>query len=107
MNRLNRDTIIAVILLLLVGFFAYSSFAIKTPVFERLAPGQMGPGFWPRIILTGLAIMGLVYLFQSIVSPPPPGEKRGGLIGWYRHYKNPIWCFAMHSTVSPVNPIPR
>jgi len=105
MNRINRDTIVAIILLLLVGFFAYSSFAIKTPVFERLAPGQMGPGFWPRIILTGLAIMGLIYLFQSIVNPPPPGEKRGGLIGWYRHYKNPIWCFAVFAAFLTIIPV--
>jgi putative tricarboxylic transport membrane protein len=105
MNRLNRDTIIAVILLLLVGFFTYTSFAIKTPVFERLAPGQMGPGFWPRIILTGLGIMGLIYLFQSIVSPPPPGEKRGGVIGWYRHYKNPIWCFAVFAAFLTIIPV--
>ncbi|MBK17615.1 MAG: hypothetical protein CMM52_02070 [Rhodospirillaceae bacterium] len=105
MNRLNRDTLIAVILLLLVGFFMYSSFSIKTPVFEKLAPGQMDPGFWPRIILTGLAIMGLIYLFQSIVTPPPPAEKRGGLIGWYRHYKNPIWCFVVFAIFLTIIPI--
>lgn len=95
MNRLNRDTLIAVILLCLVGFFFYSSYNIRTPEFERLAPGQMGPGLWPRIILIGLMIMGVVYLFQSLIDPPPPGDKRGGLGGWYRHYRNPIWCFAV------------
>jgi Tripartite tricarboxylate transporter TctB family len=94
MRRLNRDTVIAVLLLCLVGFLFYSSFNIRTPAFDRLAPGQMDPGLWPRIILIGLSIMGVIYLFQSIIDPPPPGEKRGGLVGWYRHYKNPIWCFA-------------
>ena len=94
MNRLNRDSLIAIVLLLLVGVFTYASFGIRTPEFERLAPGQMGPGFWPRIILAGLAIMGVIYLIQSLVSPPPPGEKRGGIVGWYRYYRNPIWCFA-------------
>lgn len=94
MNRLNRDTLIAVLLLCLVGFLFYSSFNIRTPAFDRLAPGQMDPGLWPRIILTGLLIMSVIYLFQSIIDPPPPAEKRGGLIGWYRHYANPIWCFA-------------
>lgn len=94
MNRLNRDTLIAVILLCMVGFFLHTSFGIRTPEFERLAPGQMDPGFWPRIILTGLAIMSVIYLLQSIVDPPEPGPKRGGIKGWLRHYRNPIICFA-------------
>ena len=93
MNRLNRDSLIAIILLCLVGVFWYASFGIRTPEFERLAPGQMGPGFWPRIILSGLAIMGVIYFIQSIVQPPPPAEKRGGIRGWYRHYRNPLWCY--------------
>lgn len=94
MKRLNRDTLIAIALLCVVGILIHDSFGIKTPEFERLAPGQMNPGFWPQIILTGLAIMGVIYLFQSIVDPSVPGEKRGGLAGWYRYYRNPIWCFA-------------
>ncbi|MDP6173245.1 MAG: hypothetical protein QGF09_03660 [Rhodospirillales bacterium] len=67
MNRLNRDTLIAVGLLCLVGFFFHTSFNIRTPEFERLAPGQMGPGLWPCIILGSLMVMGVIYLFQSIL----------------------------------------
>ncbi|MBT5051066.1 MAG: tripartite tricarboxylate transporter TctB family protein [Rhodospirillaceae bacterium] len=105
MNRLNRDSLIAIVLLLLVGLFTYASFGIRTPEFERLAPGQMGPGFWPRIILTGLAIMGVIYFIQSIISPPPSGENRGGFVGWYRYYRNPIWCFAAFALFLVLIPI--
>lgn len=94
MRRINRDAVIAVILLCMVGFLYHASYDIRTPEFDRLAPGQMGPGLWPRAILIGLAITGSIYLLQSIVSPPPRGEKLGGPTGWYRHYRNPIWCFA-------------
>jgi len=93
MQRLNRDTIVAIILLALCGVFFYVSFDIRTPEFERLAPGQMDPGLWPRIILSGLVLMALIYLAQSVISPPADQEERGGLNGWYRHYRNPIHCF--------------
>ena len=104
MGRINRDTVIAVILLCLVGFLYYASYGIRTPEFDRLAPGQMGPGLWPRMILIGLAVMGVFYLLHSIVDPPPPAEKLGGLIGWYRHYRNPIWCFAAFAAFLTVIP---
>lgn len=95
---------IAVILLCLVGFLFYTSYNIRTPEFDRLAPGQMGPGLWPRIILIGLAVMGSIYLLQSIVDPPPPAARLGGPIGWYRHYRNPIWCFAAFAAFLTVIP---
>ncbi len=95
MKRLNRDTLIAAVLLLFCGVFLYASRGIRTPEFEKLAPGQMDPSLWPRIILGGLVIMCGIYLVQSLVTPPAPGEKRGGVAGWYRHYRNPIWCYAV------------
>jgi hypothetical protein len=104
MKRINRDTVIAVVLLCLAGFLYYASYSIRTPEFGRLAPGQMGPGLWPRIILIGLLIMGTIYLLQSIVKPPPPAEKLGGMVGWYRHYRNPIWCFAAFAAFLSIIP---
>lgn len=94
MKRLNRDTLIAAMLLVLCGVFLFSSRGIKTPEFEKLAPGQMDPSFWPQMILGALVIMCGIYFVQSLLAPPAPREKRGGLAGWYRHYRNPIWCYA-------------
>ncbi len=94
MKRLNRDTLIAIVLLVFSGVFLYSSLGIKTPEYEKLAPGQMDPSFWPQLILIALAIMCGIYLVQSLLVPAVPRERRGGLAGWYRHYRNPIWCYA-------------
>ena len=94
MKRLNRDTMVAALLLVMCGVFLYSSGSIKTPEFEKLAPGQMDPSFWPRLILAGLVIMCGIYLVQSLLAPAVPREGRGGLMGWYRRYRNPIWCYA-------------
>jgi hypothetical protein len=94
MKRLNRDAVIAIVLLVMCGVFLYSSRGIRTPEFEKLAPGQMDPSFWPRIILAGLVIMCGIYLVQSLLAPAGPRERRGGLAGWYRHYRNPIRCYA-------------
>lgn len=87
MQRLNRDTIIALLLLVLCGVFFYDTIGIKA------FPEQMSPALWPRLILTVLTVLVLIYLFQSVVTPPPPAEKRGGLYGWFRHYQNPIICY--------------
>lgn len=94
MKRLNRDTLIATVLLLFCGVFLYASRGIKTPEFEKLAPGQMDPSLWPRIILGALVVMCAIYLVQSLLAPPVSRERRGGLAGWYRYYRNPIWCYA-------------
>ncbi len=94
MKRLNRDTLIATVLLVMCGVLLYSSGGIKTPEFEKLAPGQMDPSLWPRIILGGLVVMCGIYLVQSLLAPAVPRERRGGLVGWYRYYRNPIWCYA-------------
>ena len=93
MNRLNRDTIVAIVLLILCGIFFQQSFGIMTKEFRILAAGQMKPDLWPRIILTALTFMSAVYFLQSVISPPPAREKRGGFSGWLAHYQNPILCF--------------
>jgi len=90
MRRINRDTIVAVVLLFVWAGFWTASHDIKPPTF-----GQMAPSLWPRIILIALILMTLVYLGQSILDPPEPGDKRGGLAGWLGHYRNPLWCYAM------------
>ncbi|MBL6959416.1 MAG: tripartite tricarboxylate transporter TctB family protein [Rhodospirillales bacterium] len=93
MNRLNRDTIVAIALLILCGVFFQQSFGILTDAFRSIAIGQMKPDLWPQIILSALTLMCFIYLVQSVVSPPPARDKRGGLKGWLAHYLNPILCY--------------
>ena len=91
---LNRDTIVAVLLLLFCGVMFWSTTHIRDPGFE-----QMGAEVWPRIILALLGILALVYLIQSLRSsevqaatPSTPGEAAAG---WWARYQNPIFCFAL------------
>ena len=52
MNRLNRDTVIAVILMLFCGVFFWASFDIREPDY-----GVLPPSAWPRVILGLLALL--------------------------------------------------
>lgn len=87
MLRLNRDTIIALILLFLCGVFFYDTSDISS------FPEQMSPALWPRMILSVLTVLVLIYLGQSIISPPARQEGYGGFIGWLKHYQNPLLCY--------------
>ncbi len=87
MQRLNRDTIIALILLLGCGVFFYDTVGIKS------FADQMSPALWPRLILTVLTVLVLIYLGQSVISPAPKQKGYGGFAGWLKHYQNPLLCY--------------
>ncbi len=87
MQGLNRDTLIAIFLLIVCGVFFYNTIGIKA------FPEQMSPALWPRLILSVLTVLVLIYLFQSIMAAQPERVSRGGFIGWLKYYQNPIWCF--------------
>ncbi len=52
MQRLNRDAIIAIILLAFCGVFFWASFDIRQPYYVVLMPST-----WPRVILGVIAYM--------------------------------------------------
>jgi hypothetical protein len=87
MHRLNRDTIVALFLLVVCGVFFYDTIGIKA------FPEQMSPALWPRLILTVFTILVLIYLTQSILKQEPKGDGRGGFIGWLKYYQNPLLCY--------------
>jgi len=94
MERLNRDAIVAVVLLLVCGIFFWASFDIRQPDY-----GTLMPSTWPRLIIALLAILSLIYLVQSLRRGAATDEKRvvraPGLRGWYAYWRNPIWCFVL------------
>ena len=87
MQRLNRDTIVALFLLIMCGVFFYATFGIES------FPEQMSPALWPRLILTVFTILVLIYLTQSILKQEPKSDARGRFIGWLKHYQNPLLCY--------------
>jgi hypothetical protein len=93
--RLNRDTIVAIILLAICGVLWQQSFEIREPGYA-----QMSPAVWPRVVLGVLTLLSLAYLIQSVAQgPDAPPEEPGagplGIAGFVSHWRNVLWCFAL------------
>ena len=71
MGRLNRDAVIAIVLLMACGVLFWATFSIRVPDY-----GQLKPSTWPRVILGALTLLSVIYLIQSLRQGPaaaPPG----------------------------------
>jgi putative tricarboxylic transport membrane protein len=94
MRALNRDAIVALVLLVIGGVFFVASFEIRDPGY-----GQMGSHVWPQINLALLIIMTLFYLGQSLkagrVEEADPTEVGDGFVGWLKRYKNAFYCYIL------------
>jgi hypothetical protein len=105
MGRLNRDAVIAIVLLMACGILFWSTFSIRVPEY-----GQLKPSTWPRVVLGVLTLLSAIYLVQSLRRGPTPVDEPGrgdansgdgapgpkpGLIGWILYWRNPLWCFGL------------
>jgi hypothetical protein len=90
MKRLNRDTVTAVLLLLFCGLLFQQTFFVRKVPFSI-----MGSEVWPRVILTALFILLLIYLFKSLIAPPKNATEKRSLKVWWEMYRNPVVCFGM------------
>jgi putative tricarboxylic transport membrane protein len=105
MVKFNRDSVVAIILLLLCGILFYSSFDIRQPDY-----GVLMPSTWPRIIIAVLALLSSIYLIQSLRARPDEKidddlnirvdafsitENKPGIMGFFDYWRNPIICFSM------------
>ncbi|MBU2531381.1 MAG: tripartite tricarboxylate transporter TctB family protein [Alphaproteobacteria bacterium] len=100
MVRINRDSVVALVLLVFSGGMYLKSLEIQTR-----DDGIMRADVWPQTIILGLGILSLIYLFQSLrgnlqvedgggaPAGPLPGS---GFTGWFSYYANPLWCFALY-----------
>jgi putative tricarboxylic transport membrane protein len=86
--RINRDVIVAIVLLITCGFFISESFVIREATL-----GQMSSALWPLIILVPLTVLSFIFLVTSLFQERSEGEKKGGFVGWLKYYKNPIFIF--------------
>lgn len=96
MRSLNRDTVIALLLLVFCGLLAWSSLHIRQPDY-----GTLKPSTWPQIVVGVLAFFSVIYFFQSVIrgaDKDAAAEPRApGLTGWLGHYRNPIICFIIYT----------
>ena len=94
MTRVNRDTVIAIVLLTAWGVFLAASFEIREPDY-----GVLSPATWPRVIIAILTVLTLIYLVQSIRMgvPEAPLEEDGpgSIAGFIAHWRNVLWVFAL------------
>ena len=88
MRAINRDTVVAVFLLLFCGVFYAASYRIEETTYATI-----GAEVWPRLILAVTFVLSAVYLFQSVRKGPDEAEKpRAGFLGRYR---NAILCYSL------------
>jgi len=90
---INRESVIALGLLVFTATMWTASYDIPNPGYQT-----MGSEVWPRIVLAGLGLLSLIYLVGSLTGrfAEPDSEKKArerGIAAWYRHYRNPLWCF--------------
>ena len=94
MTRINRDTIIAIVLLLFCGAMFWASLDIREPDY-----GVLKPSTWPRIILAAFGFLSTLYLAQSIRRGPDKardaGEPVKGLKALIAYWSNVLWVFAL------------
>ncbi len=94
MNRLNRDTVIAIILMVFCGIFFWASFSIREQDY-----GVLPPSAWPRVVLVALSVLTVLYFVQSIRRTRTFDDSSStagkGLKHWFSIWQNPIWCFVL------------
>lgn len=88
MRAINRDTVIAVFLLLFCGAFYAASFRI-----EKTTYATIGAEVWPRIILGLLFALSSIYLFQSVRKGPDAATPAAG--SFFGRYRNAILCYGL------------
>ncbi len=94
MTRVNRDTVIAIVLLIACGILLTASFEIREPDY-----GVLSPAAWPRVIVAVLTFLSLIYLMQSIrkgvPEAPPEEDSPWSIAGFVAHWRNVFWVFAL------------
>ena len=93
MSSLNRDTFVAIVLLLACGGLFMASLEIREPDY-----GQLSPATWPRMIISIVAFLSTIYLVQSIRRGPDEqadAEKWQGFAAFFAQWRNVLWVFAL------------
>ena len=89
---INKDTIVAIFLLLFCGIMINSSFYIEDPGYQG-----MKASFWPTIVLCLLSVMSLVMLIKSMVSSTDNNlnSENTNSLNIFLKFKNASICFLM------------
>lgn len=89
MRRLNRDTVVASMLLVGGVILFWDTFQ-----WRRTPYATMASSAWPRFVLVIFFALCAIYLVRSLVSGGTSGSG-GDLRGWLAYYRNPLWCYGL------------
>ena len=93
MNRVNRDTAVAAVLVAFASAAFFATFGINTR-----DDGIMQATVWPRVILALMIVFSITYLVRSLrktnEESAVAGERR--FVAWLKYYRNPLGCFALY-----------
>lgn len=87
-SAINRDTVVAVFLLLFCATFYAASFQIEETTYATI-----GAEVWPRLILGVMFVLSTVYLIQSVRVGVGETERREA--GFFSRYRNAILCYGL------------
>jgi hypothetical protein len=93
MSRVNRDTVIAAVLVAFAGAAFLATFGINTR-----DDGIMQATVWPRVILVLMIIFSMAYFVRSLRGTDNDSGLAGerGVVAWFKYYRNPLGCFALY-----------
>ncbi|MEQ8354829.1 MAG: tripartite tricarboxylate transporter TctB family protein [Kiloniellaceae bacterium] len=98
---MNRDVVVALLLLLFCGVFFWESTNIRLTDYA-----SMDSTVWPRLILGALTLAAMVYLWEAVTgrvavdetgggAAADQGETGGGLLAWIVRYRNALYCYGL------------
>ncbi len=93
MSSVNRDTLVAIALLVACGGLYLASLDIREPDY-----GQLSPATWPRLIIGIVSVLSAIYLVQSIRSGPSDSQSRpewAGFRVFFTRWRNVLTVFAL------------
>lgn len=88
--KINSDTSIALVLLLICGGIFINTLQMPPAMFN-----QMPATLWPRLIIVPLAFLSLLLLIKAQRAEVDETVEVKSFKDWFEYYKNPIVCFAL------------
>lgn len=94
MPHMNRDTWVAIVLLMACGVLLWATFEIREPDY-----GQLSPATWPRVVVAALSVLSFIFLLQSLRRGPDTEntdlDRPRGFVAHLTYWHNVIWCFGL------------
>ena len=93
MSSVNRDTIVAIALLVACGGLYMATLEIREPDY-----GQLSPATWPRLIIAIVTFLSTIYLVQSVRRGPTPDDEKTewtGFAAFFSKWRNVLSVFAL------------